>query len=86
MSLASLNLYLNEIGVTNLNGLTSTLSALIPMVIVMPMGPLVYFYIRSSLDPEFKMTKKHRRHFLPTIIDLVPSLTGIIFFAGVMQE
>ena len=83
MSLASLNLYLNEIGVTNLNGLTSTLSALIPMVIVMPMGPLVYFYIRSSLDPEFKMTKKHRRHFLPIIIDLVPSLTVIIFFAGV---
>lgn len=85
MSLASLNLYLNEIGITNLNGLTSTLSALIPMVIVMPMGPLVYFYIRSSLDPEFKMTKKCRRHFLPIIIDLVPSLTVIIFFAGCMQ-
>ncbi|MFC0772528.1 helix-turn-helix transcriptional regulator [Terrimonas alba] len=83
MSLASLNLYLNEIGVTNLNGLTATLSALIPMVIVMPMGPLVYFYIRSSLDPEFKMSKKHRLYFLPIIIDLVPSLTVLIFFAGV---
>ena len=83
MSLASLNLYLNEIGITNLNGLTATLHALIPMVIVMPMGPLVYFYIRSSLDPEFKMTKKQRSHFLPVIIDLVPSLTVIIFFAGV---
>src|SRR5207342_3834034 len=83
MSLASLNLYLNEIGITTLNGLTSTLDALIPMVIVMPMGPLVYFYIQSSLDPEFKMTKKHRLHFLPIVIDLVPSLTVVIFFAGV---
>ena len=83
MSLASLNLYLNEIGITTLNGLTSTLDALIPMVIVMPMGPLVYFYIQSSLDPEFKMTKKQRLHFLPIVIDLVPSLTVIIFFAGV---
>src|SRR5690349_7277462 len=41
MSLASLNLYLNEVGFFNLNGLTSTLNALLPMVVVMPMGPLV---------------------------------------------
>ncbi|HZI53207.1 MAG TPA: helix-turn-helix domain-containing protein [Chitinophagaceae bacterium] len=83
MSLASLNLYLHEIGIADLNGLTSTLDALIPMVIVMPMGPLIYFYIQSSLDPEFKMTRKQRLHFLPIIVDLVPSLTVIIFIAGV---
>jgi AraC-like DNA-binding protein len=83
MSLASLNLYGNAIGFFNLNGLTSTLNALLPMIMVMPMGPLVYFYIRSSLDPEFAVTKKHRWHFLPVLIDLVPSFTVIIFFAGV---
>jgi AraC-like DNA-binding protein len=86
MSLASLNLYLNEVGFFNLNGLTSTLNALLPMVVVMPMGPLIYFYIQSSLDPEFKITKNHRLHFLPIIIDLVPSFTVIIFFAGVYQK
>jgi AraC-like DNA-binding protein len=86
MSLASLNLYLNEIGFFNLNGLTSTLNALLPMIMVMPMGPLIYFYMLSSLDPEFKITKKHRLHFLPIIVDLVPSITVIIFFAGVYMR
>ena len=43
MSLASLNLYLNETGIAGLNGLTATLDALIPMVIVMPMGPAGIF-------------------------------------------
>lgn len=83
MSLASLNLYLNEVGFFTINGLTSTLNALLPMIMVMPMGPLIYFYILSSLEPEFKLTKKHRLHFLPIIIDLVPSITVIIFVAGV---
>jgi AraC-like DNA-binding protein len=83
MSLASLNLYLNETGIASLNGLTSTLDALIPMIVVMPMGPLIYFYTRASLDPEFKMTKNQRLHFIPIIVDLVPSLTVIIFFIGV---
>lgn len=83
MSLASLNLYGNEIGFFNLNGLTSTLNALLPMIVVMPMGPLIYFHIRSSLDPDFTVTRQHRWHFLPVIIDLVPSFTVIIFFTGV---
>ncbi|HEX6427735.1 MAG TPA: helix-turn-helix domain-containing protein [Niastella sp.] len=83
MSLASLNLYLNEVGFFTINGLTSTLNALLPMIMVMPMGPLIYFYILSSLEPEFKLSKKHRLHFLPIIIDLVPSITVIVFVAGV---
>jgi hypothetical protein len=63
MSLASLNLYLNEIGIANLNGLTSTLAALIPMIVIMPVGPLIYFYAQASLDPKFKMTKKTTSSF-----------------------
>jgi hypothetical protein len=80
MALASLNLYLDEIGFFAFNSLTATLNALIPMIMVMPFGPLIYFYIRSSLDPAYTITKKHRLHFLPIIIDLVPSFTVIIFF------
>jgi AraC-like DNA-binding protein len=83
MTLASLNLYLNETGFTSLNGLTSTLDAVLPMVMVMPMGPLIYFFIRSSLDPNFRMTKQRRLHFIPVLIDLVPSFTVIVFFTGV---
>jgi AraC-like DNA-binding protein len=50
----------------------------------MPFGPLLYFYIQSSLDKNFKVTKKLRFHFYPVIIDLVPSLTAIVFVIGVL--
>jgi AraC-like DNA-binding protein len=55
----------------------------IPLVIVMPLGPLLYFYIQASLNPEFKLSKKERSHFYTIIIDLIPSLTTIVFFIGV---
>jgi AraC-like DNA-binding protein len=76
MSLASFNLYGNYINWFD-SPLIGLLANIIPMVIVMPFGPLIYFYMRSSLDPGFRFTKKHRRHFFPVIIDLVPSLTAI---------
>jgi AraC-like DNA-binding protein len=50
----------------------------------MPFGPLLYFYIQSSLDKEFRFTKKLRFHFYPVIIDLVPQLTALIFVIGVI--
>lgn len=55
----------------------------IPLVIVMPLGPLLYFYVEASLNPEFKLSKNNQRHFYTIIIDLVPSLTTIVFFIGV---
>jgi hypothetical protein len=55
---------------------------LIPLVIVMPAGPLIYFYIKSSLDTNFTLSKKYRTHFYPVIIDLVPSLVVLIYFVG----
>jgi AraC-like DNA-binding protein len=51
---------------------------------VMPIGPLIYFYTRSSLDPNFKIGTKQRVQFLPVIIDIVPQLTAIIFIIGVI--
>lgn len=55
----------------------------IPLVVVMPLGPLLYFYVQASLNPEFKLSKKERRHFYTILIDLIPSLTTIVFFIGV---
>jgi AraC-like DNA-binding protein len=59
---------------------------LIPLVMVMPFGPLIYFYVQSSLDPGFTITKKQRRHFYPVLIDLVPSLTVIVFIVGILTK
>jgi AraC-like DNA-binding protein len=76
ISLASFNLYA---GYSNWFGSDSLrlIAEFVPMVFVMPVGPLMYFYIKASLDPDFKITKKQYRHFLPVIVDLVPSFITI---------
>ena len=89
MALASFNLYANYKNWFN-SDVLRFISDLVPMVIVMPFGPLIYFYVQSSLDPSFKITKKQRIHFYPVIIDLVPHFAVIIYiiglFAGVIKN
>ena len=58
----------------------------IPLVLVMPVGPLLYFYIRSSLEPGYTITKKQRRHFYLVIVDLVPSATAFIYLGGLVAK
>jgi AraC-like DNA-binding protein len=57
---------------------------IVPLVIIMPVGPLLYFYTRSSIDPRFVIGKKQRLQFWPVIIDLTPSLTVIGFIVGLI--
>ncbi len=57
---------------------------IIPLVVVMPLGPLIYFYVKCTLDPTFKLTKKQRPYFYPVVIDLVPSATVITFIMGLV--
>jgi AraC-like DNA-binding protein len=83
LTLASINVWLNKQGWFQ-SGLFQTLDALVPMVIIMPVGPLLYFYQRSLLDPQFKLTKKQRIHFVPILIDLMPGITCIGFILGVL--
>jgi AraC-like DNA-binding protein len=83
IALASFNLYANYFNWFN-SHLLEFIFDFIPLVIAMPIGPLLYFYIQSSLDSNFKVTKKLRFHFYPVIIDLVPSLTTIVFVIGVI--
>ncbi|HEX4374305.1 MAG TPA: hypothetical protein VHZ50_13475, partial [Puia sp.] len=83
LSLACFNLYAdynNWFG----SDILRFIAQLIPLIIVMPIGPLIYFYTRSSLDPNFKIGKKQRIQFLPAIIDIIPQLTAIIFVIGII--
>ena len=83
ISLASFNLYANYVNWFN-SDILRFISNFVPLVIVMPFGPLLYFYIQSLLDPNFKITKKLRVHFYSVIIDLVPQIAAAIFVIGVM--
>lgn len=85
IALASFNLYGNYRDWFH-SDILRFISQLLPLVIVMPFGPLIYFYVQSILDPAFVINKKRKSHFYPVIIDLVPSLVVIVFVVGVLTK
>ncbi len=75
-SMACLNLYLvHQSGYESVPVL-KVLSAIIPLVIIMPLGPLIYFYVRAGLDDGFVFTKKMRLHFYLALFDIIPQLVA----------
>jgi AraC-like DNA-binding protein len=87
IALASLRVYLEDIpgGFYSLPG-GRWLDAFFPFIVIMPVGPLLYFYVRGFRDPDFKLTPKMRVHFYPVIVDLVPQLTALVYVAGVLAK
>ncbi len=83
ISLASFNLYGNYVNWFG-SSLIRFIAQIVPLVVPMAFGPLIFFYMQSYLDPGFSITKRQRLHFYPVLIDLVPSLTVIIFIAGIV--
>ncbi|QMW01724.1 helix-turn-helix domain-containing protein [Spirosoma foliorum] len=57
---------------------------LIPLIIAMPIGPLIYFYTKSMLDPAFQFGKTERRHFYPAVLDLGSKFIGWVFITGML--
>lgn len=76
LAMACLNLYLFEMPGLLDTPVGNLLNALIPLVIVMPVGPLLYFYVRSLLEPEFRIS---RRHFYSVVIDLFPYAAALVY-------
>ncbi|HVU96536.1 MAG TPA: helix-turn-helix transcriptional regulator [Puia sp.] len=76
LAMACLNLYLFDMPEWMNTPLGNLLNALIPLVVVMPIGPLLYLYVRSLLEPEFRL---HRRHFYSTAIDLFPHAAAAVY-------
>ena len=46
----------------------------VPFMQVLLIGPVVYFYTKSLLNPSFKITKKEFPHLIPAILYLIYSL------------
>jgi len=76
LAMACLNLYLFETPEWMNTPLGNLLNALIPLIVVMPVGPLLYGYVRSLLEPGFRL---HRRHFYSTAIDLFPHAATLVY-------
>ncbi len=77
---ACLNLFLQHQHWYTSSSIGGLVDALVPFVVPMPFGPLLYAYIRSILYPERAPVFKWL--FAPIIIDLVPIATGWLFVLG----
>jgi len=86
IALASLNLYIANQNWPVKGSIMPLVTAVVPMVIVMPIGPLLFFYVKAILNPGFTLTKKDKLQFSTVIIDLVPYLTAIFFIIGVLSH
>lgn len=58
--------------------------AIVPLIMVMPVGPLIFFYVKSSLDPGFRLTKKQRIHFYPLALDLFQHAVAVVYITGLL--
>jgi AraC-like DNA-binding protein len=77
---ACLNLFLQHQRWYTRSDVGGLIDALVPFVVPMPFGPLMYAYMRSILYPQSKPVS--RWLFAPIIIDMVPIATGWIFVLG----
>ncbi|MVM40318.1 helix-turn-helix domain-containing protein [Spirosoma sp. HMF3257] len=72
------------VGVPVMNRWVSLMLDFLPLIVAMPLGPLLYFYTRSMLEPAFQMGVKERRHFYPTILDFGSKMVGWVFVIGLL--
>lgn len=86
MALASLRLYGMEKNWFHVSMFMSIVDAFVPMIVIMPIGPLLFLYVKTSLNPEYTLTKKDRLQFYPVVIDLIPQITAAVFITGVLTH
>ena len=84
ISFASLGMYLMQIGLKHTSAIWMTISQVIPFFVVMPIGPLIYLYVRTS-SPNSCLPKNHTWHFVTVLIDVLPQILFILFFAGIFR-
>lgn len=82
MSLPGFHLYLHYKGGYDINDFTRFVHDILPMVVIMPIGPLIWFYVRSLTEPAFELGKKQRLHFLTAIIDLLPKIAALVLYGA----
>lgn len=80
LSLPGFHLYLHFTGAYEINMFMQIVHDIIPMVVIMPIGPLIYFYVRSLNEAKLPAKANLWLHFLPTIIDLLPKLFACVFY------
>lgn len=78
LSLASIGVLIDSWSSLELNLIPRMLVGHFPFFIIMPIGPLLWFYSRSVMEKDFSLGRKDITHFYPTIIDFLPFITALI--------
>jgi AraC-like DNA-binding protein len=84
LAMACTNLYLTESGLEQEYGIVNVLQQLLPLLMIMPVGPLIYFYVRAVTDNQFRLSLKHKWHFASAGIDLLPKLLVWMVLTGLV--
>jgi AraC-like DNA-binding protein len=82
IALPGIHLYGHNTGLFNGSRAADIFHALIPWVTVMAIGPLLYWYVRASINPSFHISGRQWLHLLPVVIDLFPKIMELLFLAG----
>ncbi len=84
LALTSTNLYFIESDWYDEYVFVQILHDALPLVITLPTGPLIYFYVQSLLQKDFRLHKKQYWHFSPVLIDVFPKMLVWLFLAGLL--
>jgi AraC-like DNA-binding protein len=84
ISIASLNIWSWSIRSWQHTLVYNLVTQCLPLVVIMPVGPLIWLYVRSVLDPTLRIGKKEKLHFMAVIIDLIAPLTNILYLIVVL--
>ncbi|GAB3890487.1 helix-turn-helix domain-containing protein [Spirosoma agri] len=73
-----------SVGIPVANRLVRLFIDLTPLIMAMPIGPLIFFYTRSVLDPSFRIGPRERRHFYPVVLDWGSPIICWVFITGML--
>lgn len=79
LSLASLNIYLLNQSWFAGSFAAMLFDAFIPLIVVMPVGPLIYFYVQALNNEEFRLNKNEKRQFYAVLLDIFPNIVAIAY-------
>ncbi|WP_338874563.1 helix-turn-helix domain-containing protein [Spirosoma sp. SC4-14] len=82
--IGSLALMSFAVGVPITSQWISLATELLPFFLAMSIGPLIYFYTQSVLNPAFRLGQAEKRHFYTTILDIGAPLIGWTFVIGAL--
>lgn len=68
------------------NGITREILFFVPFMQVLLIGPVIFFYTKSLLHINYKLTKKDLIHFIPALLYLIYSLVVFITDKLILDE